>query len=77
MEHRNPEYKAAFDLIKKDPDQESRIEELHELGITNVKYKMVKQTRIVYEFDGTTIYVRMFISTRIDFRRHLLKRLFS
>ena len=73
----NAEYKDAFKLIKENPQIGSHIDELKELGITNVKYALVRQTRIVYEFDENLIIVHMFIGTRRDFRAHLLKRLFN
>ncbi len=73
----NKEYKVAFDIIEKKPEHGTRIVELQQLGITNIKYRLVRQTRVVYEFDDSAIYVRMFISTKMDFRTHLLKRLFS
>lgn len=73
----NAEYKAAFKLIQSNPNSGSSIEELKELGITNVKYKLVRQTRIVYEFDDELISVHMFISTKRDFMAHLLKRLLN
>lgn len=55
----------------------SYVDELKELGITHVKYVLVRQTRVVYEFDDNLIIIHMFIGTRRDFRAHLLKRLFS
>lgn len=73
----NAEYKEAFKLIKANPKIGSYVDELKELGITNVKYALVRQTRIVYEFDENLVIVHMFIGTRRDFRTHLLKRLFS
>jgi toxin ParE1/3/4 len=51
------------------------IDELKELGVTNIKYALVRQTRVVYEFDDDMVLIHMFISTRRDFRAHLFKRL--
>lgn len=73
----NSEYKAAFKLIKSSPQSGSPIEELKDIGISNVKYRLVRQTKIVYEFDDELILVHMLISTKRDFITHLLKRLFS
>lgn len=73
----NEEYKTAFDIIKKKPEHGTNIVELQQFGITNIKYRLVRQTKIVYEFGDSAIYVRMFISTKMDFRTHLLKRIFS
>ncbi|MFQ6403933.1 type II toxin-antitoxin system RelE/ParE family toxin [Methylophilus sp. 'Pure River'] len=73
----NDEYKAAFKLIKSNPQSGSPIEELKTLGINHVQYRLVKQTRIVYEFDDNLILIHMFISTKRDFTNHLMKRLFN
>lgn len=72
----NAEYKDASRLIKNEPDSGSPIVLLKDLGINNIKYRLVKQTRIVYEYDDRLILIHMFISTRRDFATHLLKRLF-
>ena len=71
----NFEYRDAFKFIKHNPDSGGSIEELKNLGITNVKYKLVRQTRVVYEFDNELILVHMFISTKRDFGNHLMKRI--
>jgi toxin ParE1/3/4 len=73
----NAEYKAAFKLIKNNPQSGSSIEELKEIGVTNIKYSLVRQTRIVYEFDSEVILIHMFINTRRDFLTHLMKRVIS
>jgi toxin ParE1/3/4 len=71
----NAEYKKAIQRIKKSPRAGSPVDEVTEVGITNVKYVLVRQTKIVYEFDETQVLVHMFINTKRDFRTHLLKRL--
>lgn len=73
----NAEYKAAFKIIKSNPQSGRSIEELKEIGITNIKYNLVRQTRIVYEFDSEVILIHMFINTRRVFLTHLVKRLIS
>ncbi|MCL2658643.1 MAG: type II toxin-antitoxin system RelE/ParE family toxin [Betaproteobacteria bacterium] len=73
----NAEYKASIKQIKNNPEIGSCIDELKELGIENIKYTLVRQTRIVYEFADDLIVIHMFISTKRDFRTHLLKRLFN
>ena len=73
----NAEYKDAIKRIKQDPHIGSHVDELKELGITNVKFTLVRQTRVVYEFDDGLVLIHMFISTKRDFRTHLFKRLFS
>jgi toxin ParE1/3/4 len=71
------EYKNSFNLIKNNPEIGSQIDELKELGIANVKYALVRQTRVVYEFDESLVLIHMLIHTRRDFRTHLFKRLFN
>jgi toxin ParE1/3/4 len=71
----NAEYKKAIQRIKKSSRAGSAIDKATEVGITNVKYVLVRQTKIVYEFDEIQVLVHMFINTKRDFRTHLLKRL--
>lgn len=73
----NAEYKTAFQLIKNNPEIGSCIDELKALGITNIRCTLVRQTRIVYEFDENMVLIHMFIHTRRDFRAHLFKRLLN
>lgn len=73
----NAEYKEAIQRIKNNPQISSTIDELKDLGITNVRYTFVRQTRIVYEFDDDLVFFHMFIHTKRDFRAHLFKRLIS
>ncbi|WCG83393.1 type II toxin-antitoxin system RelE/ParE family toxin [Pectobacterium sp. A5351] len=73
----NPEYKTAIQRIKQNPQSGGYIDELKELGVTNVKYTLVRQTRVVYEFDDSIVLIHMFINTKRDFRTHLFKRLLN
>ncbi len=73
----NAEYKNSFRLIREDPQIGSYIDELKEIGIVNIRCVLVRQTRVIYEFDETLVLVHMFIATRRDFRTHLLRRLFA
>lgn len=73
----NAEYKAAIQQIRQNPQLGSYIDELKVLGITNVRFMLVRQTKVVYEFDDNLVLVHMFIDTRRDFREHLLQRLFA
>lgn len=73
----NAEYKNSFTLIKNNPEIGSHIDELKELGIANVRYALVRQTRVAYEFDESSVLIHMLIHTRRDFRTHLFKRLFN
>lgn len=69
------EYQVAFQRIQQAPQAGNPIECLADLGMTHVRYVLVRQTRLVYEFDDSLVIVHMFIGTRQDFRAHLLKRL--
>ena len=73
----NAEYKKAIQQIKENSHLGSYIDELKDLGMTNIKYILVRQTRVVYEFDDNLVLVHMFIDTKRDFREHLLKRLLA
>ncbi len=73
----NAEYKDASRLIKNNPEIGNHIDELKELGITNIKYILIRRTRVVYEFDESLALVHMFIHTKRDFRAHLFKRFFN
>jgi toxin ParE1/3/4 len=71
----NAEYKKAIQRIKKSPLAGSGLDELIDIGITNIKFVLVRQTKIVYEFDETQVLIHMLINTKRDFRTHLMKRL--
>lgn len=73
----NAEYKKTVRLIKTSPEINAPVDELKDLGILNVRYALVRQTRIVYEFDESLVLIHMLIHTRRDFRAHLFKRLFN
>ncbi|MDR2214814.1 MAG: type II toxin-antitoxin system RelE/ParE family toxin [Nevskiaceae bacterium] len=77
-------WKAAYQEFKKtirniglNPASGKRMEELADLGLDNFRIRLVRQTRIVYEYDETTVLIHMFIHTRRDFRAHLLRRLLN
>lgn len=69
------EYQDAFRRIQQAPQTGTPIELLADLGLSHVRYALVRQTRLVYEFDDSLIIVHLLIGTRQDFRAHLLKRL--
>ncbi|NML27861.1 type II toxin-antitoxin system RelE/ParE family toxin [Zoogloea dura] len=71
------EYRESFKAIRISPEIGSHIDELKELGIANVRCTLVRQTRVVYEFDEHMVLIHMFIHTRRDFRTHLFKRLIN
>lgn len=69
------QFKQSFQLIQDKPTLGSSIDLLAELGVHNIRYVLVRQTKIVYEFDDDKVLIHMFINTRRDFRAHLLQRL--
>ena len=71
------EYRKAFALIQRAPEIGIGIDELKDVGISNVRWTLVRQTRVVYEFNESTVLIHMFIHARRDFRTHLLKRMLS
>lgn len=73
----NAEYKAAFRRIEDGPEAGNPIDLLQDLGMNQIRYVLVRQTRIVYAYDEHQVLVHMFIHTRRDFRTHLLKRLLA
>lgn len=73
----NDEFKSTIDSIGLNPEAGKEIEELKELGQENFRIRLVRQTRIVYEYDNKEVLVHMFIHTKRDFRAHLMKRLFN
>jgi len=73
----NLEFKAMLKDIGLNPDAGKQIDELVELGQMNFRFRLVRQTKIVYESDAKEVLVHMFIQTKQDFRTHLMKRLFE
>ena len=73
----NEEFKTTVNNIGLNPEAGKEIEELKEFGQENFKQRLVRQTRIVYEYDDKEVLVHMFIHTKRDFRTHLMKRLFN
>ena len=73
----NQEFKDMFRKISAHPENGKDIQELKEVGVQNFRFRMVRQTRIVYEFNASEVLIHMFIQTRRDFRTHLMNRLFN
>ncbi len=71
------EFKTTIDNIGLYPEAGTEIEELRELIQKPFRIRLVRQTRIVYEYDDREVLVHMFIHTMRDFRAHLLKRLLT
>lgn len=73
----NQEFKAVIKAIGTNPEAGKEIEILQELGVGNFRFRLVRQTRIIYEYNENEVVVHMFIHTRRDFRTHLVKRLLN
>ncbi len=73
----NEEFKTTINDIGLNPAAGKELEELKELGQENFRMRLVRQTRIIYEYDDREVLVHMFIHTRRDFRTHLMQRLFN
>jgi toxin ParE1/3/4 len=73
----NQEFKNAVQHITTHPLSGARIEELGQLGCDNYRQTLVRQTRVVYEFDRERVIIHFFIHTRRDFKTQLEKRLLA
>ncbi|MES2757364.1 MAG: type II toxin-antitoxin system RelE/ParE family toxin [Pseudomonadota bacterium] len=73
----NEEFKTVVNSIALNPEAGKEVEELKELGQGNFRTRLVRQTRIVYEYDDREVLVHMFIHTKRDYRAHLMRRLFA
>lgn len=73
----NEEFKTAINNIALNPEAGKEVEELKELGQENFRVSLVRQTRIIYEYDDKQVLVHMFIHAKRDFRAHLMRRLFN
>ena len=71
----NQEFKNTVGHITANPHLGTRIDELGTLGYDNYRKTLVRQTRIIYEFDSQKLIVHMFIHAKRDFKAHLEKRL--
>lgn len=73
----NQEFKATISNIGLTPEAGKVIEELNDLAEGNFRLRLVRQTRIIYEYDDRQVLVHMFVHTKRDFRAHLIKRMLS
>ncbi len=73
----NQEFKDTIKHIATNPLFGTPIEELGFLGYENFRKTLVRQTRVVYEFDSQRLIVHLFIHTKRDFRTHLEARLLA
>ena len=73
----NQEFKEAVEQITRNPMLGTTIDELAGLGFDQFRKTLVRQTRVVYEFDSQQLIVHMFVHTKREFRTHLAKRLLA
>ncbi|MDD2881485.1 MAG: type II toxin-antitoxin system RelE/ParE family toxin [Rhodoferax sp.] len=73
----NQEFKDTIKRIAANPLLGTHVEQLAGLGYDNFRKTLVRQTRVVYEFDSQQLIVHMFIHTKRDFKTHLEKRLLA
>ncbi len=71
----NRQFKTTLHDIAVHPLAGVMTEEALSLGLPDIRQRLVGQTRVIYQFDGTQIHVHMFISTRRDFLSQLAGRL--
>ena len=70
----NQEFKNTLRDIFGHPDSGTPLEELRALGLPQFRQRLVRQTRVIYEFHDQSVLVHMFIHTRRHFRTHLQQR---
>ena len=73
----NVEFKDAIRKIGLNAEGGKTVEELEGMGGENFKMRLVRQTKIVYEYDNDKVLVHMFIHSNMDFRTHLFNRIFN
>jgi plasmid stabilization system protein ParE len=70
----NQEFKTTLRDIGEHPESGMPLEELRALGLPQFRQRLVRHTRVIYEFDDETVLVHLFIHTRRHFRTHLQQR---
>jgi plasmid stabilization system protein ParE len=70
----NQEFKETIKHITVNPLLGTHVEELAGLGYDHFRKTLVRQTRVVYEFDSQRVIVHMFIHTKRAFKTHLENR---
>ena len=73
----NQEFKDAIKRISTHPLLGTCIDELGAFGYSNYRKTLVRQTRVIYEFDSQQVIIHMFIHTKRDFKTQLEMRLFA
>ena len=70
----NQECRTTLRDIGEHPESGMPLEELRALGLPQFRQRLVRHTRVIYEFDDQTVLVHLFIHTRRHFRTHLQQR---
>ena len=73
----NQEFKNTIKHITTHLQFGAPIEELGLVGYGNYRKTIVRQTRVIYEFDSQLVIIHMFIHTKRDFKTQLEKRLLA
>ena len=73
----NQEFKETIRQLTINPMLGTYIDELAGLGFENFRRTLVRQTRVIYEFDSKRLIIHMFIHTKRDFKTHLVNRLLA
>ncbi len=71
----NQQFKGVLNDIGKYPVARLITEEARALGLDDIRQRLVGQTRVIYQFDGSRVYMHMFASTLRDFMTLLTHRL--
>ena len=70
----NQEFKQTIREIGEHPESGAYLAELQTLGLDHFRQRLVRQTRVIYEFDDQQVLIHMFLHTRRNFRNHLQQR---
>lgn len=71
----NQQFKATLKDIGQHPAAGLITEEAQALGLSDIRQRLVGQIRVIYQFDGSQVYVHMFASTLRDFMGLLAARM--
>ena len=70
----NQEFKKTIREMGDRPESGTHLDELKALGLDHLRQRLVRQTRVIYEFDDRQVLIHMFVHTRRNFRNHLQQR---
>lgn len=71
----NQAFKTVIQQIGMHPEAGAPLEALQALGLDHFRQRLVRQTRVIYEFDDEEVVIHLFLHTRQDFRAHLERRM--